>query len=101
MILMSDMNFGKFILFFAAFVICGAQAALAGDFKIIGADELNKLLDKKPGVTVLVDARTQEEFREGHLPGAINVPPDKVSAIGSLLPKDRAKLVVFYCRGYD
>lgn len=45
----------------------------------------------------LIDVRTPEEFSDGHIPGAINVPLDtlgqRLDAIG---PKDAA--VVVYCR---
>jgi rhodanese-related sulfurtransferase len=72
--------------------------ASALDFSSIGAEELKKLVDAKKQVTI-VDARTEKEFREGHVPSAINVPPDKVSGIAALLPKDKNSLLVFYCRG--
>ena len=36
-------------------------------------NELGRLLKKDSGIT-LIDARTAEEFDEGHIPGAINVP---------------------------
>ncbi len=35
-------------------------------------NELNQLL-KKDGEVTLIDARTSEEFAEGHVPGAINI----------------------------
>jgi rhodanese-related sulfurtransferase len=48
---------------------------------------------------VVVDARSEEEFREGHIPKSINIPPEKFGMIASLLPKDKKALIVFYCRG--
>jgi phage shock protein E len=46
----------------------------------------------------LVDVRTPEEFAEGHMPGALNVPVDVLSARapGELAPQDGP--VVVYCR---
>lgn len=32
----------------------------------------------KTGKTPLVDVRTKEEFTQGHLPGAINIPLDQI-----------------------
>ncbi|MBC7172924.1 MAG: rhodanese-like domain-containing protein [Polyangiaceae bacterium] len=46
---------------------------------------------------LLLDVRTREEFAAGHLPGAINVPVQELSArIGEVGPKDRP--IVVYCR---
>jgi phage shock protein E len=46
----------------------------------------------------LIDARSPEEFATQHLSGAINVPFDTVDANVELLPADKEKLVVVYCR---
>jgi rhodanese-related sulfurtransferase/DNA-binding transcriptional ArsR family regulator len=51
---------------------------------------------KKRLVTVL-DVRPEDEFRAGHLPGAINVPIDKLERFLVKLPRD--KEVIAYCRG--
>jgi len=72
--------------------------ASAGDFKNITADELKKMLDKKTKL-VLVDARSQQEFSQGHIPLSVNIPPDKIESISTLLPKNKKINVVFYCRG--
>ena len=72
--------------------------ASAENFKNINADELKTMLDKKTKM-VLVDARPGPEYSEGHIPKAINIPPEKVEVIGTLLPKNKKNLIVFYCRG--
>lgn len=72
--------------------------ASADVFKIINADDLKKMIDAKKQI-VLVDSRTEQEFAQGHIPTAINIPPEKVNGIGALLPKSKTVPVVFYCRG--
>ena len=47
------------------------------------------------GVTVL-DIRTPEEYAEEHLPGAVNLPAERLSEAKSLLPP---RPVLVYCRG--
>ena len=42
---------------------------------------------------VLIDVREADEFRAGHIPGAINVPLSEIHSIG--IPKD--KQVFVYC----
>lgn len=47
----------------------------------------------------LVDARTQVEFAEAHIPGAILVPARLVATKLPEIVKDKARQVVFYCNG--
>lgn len=72
--------------------------AYAQDFKNITADELKSMLDKKTKA-VVVDTRTAEEYRQGHIPTAVSLPPERLGSIAGLLPKDKKALLVFYCRG--
>lgn len=51
----------------------------------------------KSGLVTVLDVRPEEEFAAGHLPGAINVPVEKLEGFLSRLPKKRE--VVAYCRG--
>lgn len=44
----------------------------------------------------VLDVRSPEEFREGHIPGAVNVPYDQIAARIAEVPKN--KDVVLYCR---
>lgn len=48
------------------------------------------------GVTVL-DVRPEEEYRTGHIPGALSVPLDHLKEILTRLPADQE--IVAYCRG--
>jgi rhodanese-related sulfurtransferase/DNA-binding transcriptional ArsR family regulator len=51
----------------------------------------------KNGLITVLDVRPAEEFAAGHLPGALNVPVEKLQAYLSKLPK--RKEVIAYCRG--
>ena len=51
----------------------------------------------KEGLVTVLDVRPAEEFAAGHIPGAINVPLDKLEGLLASLP--RRKEVVAYCRG--
>ena len=46
----------------------------------------------------VIDVRTAEEFRQGHLPGAINIPYDEIASRVGELPPDRSQPIVLYCR---
>lgn len=45
---------------------------------------------------LLLDVRTPEEFAQGHLPGALNIPVDALEARLGEVPPERE--VVVYCR---
>jgi rhodanese-related sulfurtransferase len=46
---------------------------------------------------VLLDVRPTLEYDEGHIPGAISIPPDELPVRLEELPRDRA--IIAYCRG--
>ena len=63
---------------------------------LISRDELKVKLDRGDQFT-LVEAVPEEAYREAHLPGAINVPSDKVRELApTRLPNKGADIVV-YC----
>lgn len=69
----------------------------AKGFAVVAPDEARALL--AAGKDLFVDARTPEEFREGHIPGAVNIPAEALltgleSAMAGL-PGDKRLLV--YC----
>ena len=47
---------------------------------------------------LVIDVRTDQEFRDGHLPAAINIPYDVIAARANELPSDRTQPIVLYCR---
>jgi phage shock protein E len=60
-----------------------------------------ELLDANTKSIVVVDVRTPEEFQQGHVPNAINVPLSDIIDNPAILTASKEKLVVLYCRsGY-
>jgi rhodanese-related sulfurtransferase/DNA-binding transcriptional ArsR family regulator len=51
----------------------------------------------RKGLVTVLDVRPAEEYAAGHVPGAINVPIDKLEGYLAKLPK--RKEVIAYCRG--
>lgn len=82
------------------------QKRLEHDYQEIGLDEVLAVL-KDPetarGLNVFIDARKEDDFAEGHIPGAIWCSPYEIEkCINTVL--DRAKgadKVVVYCDGGD
>jgi len=49
------------------------------------------------GLLTVLDVRQADEFKAGHLPGAVNIPLKELERRITELPKDQD--VVAYCRG--
>ena len=71
----------------------------AQNFNNLTAEQVKNLIEQ-PGKVLLVDARPEKEYTQGHIPTAINIPPPHFSSIEKYLPKDKNSTVIFYCRGY-
>lgn len=56
-----------------------------------------ELLLEQPGLTI-IDVRTPEEYAEGHLPGAINIPLNELERNFSELKLDPEQPLALYCR---
>jgi rhodanese-related sulfurtransferase len=61
----------------------------------VDATELMERLSN--GKVTVLDVRPEEEYRAGHMPGALSVPVDTLEAALQTLPRDRE--IVAYCRG--
>lgn len=84
------------------FVMVGAATfALALEAKSVSFAEVKALLEKTPaeGGYVVIDARPENKFFEGHLPGAINIAWQEMKERLGELPKDKNTKLVFYCGG--
>jgi rhodanese-related sulfurtransferase len=63
--------------------------------EVVDATELMERLTV--GSVIVLDVRPEEEYRAGHIPGALSVPVEKLVAALQTLPRDRE--IVAYCRG--
>ena len=48
---------------------------------------------------LIVDSRIVPEFREGHIPGSLNMPFAEMGALRAKLPADKNHPLCFYCNG--
>ena len=63
----------------------------------ITAQEAKEIMDREEGYVIL-DTRTQEEYDEGHIPGAILIPHDEILQKAESLLTDKDQLILVYCR---
>ena len=62
----------------------------------ISTKALKNKLDNKEEVT-LVETLAPERFWEAHLPGALNIPPEKVEDLAPKVLPDKNAEIVTYC----
>ncbi len=63
----------------------------------ITAQQAKEIMDSREGYVIL-DTRTQEEYDEGHIPGAILIPYDEILEKAEGILTDKNQLILVYCR---
>ena len=63
----------------------------------ITAEEAKQIMDSEEGYIIL-DVRTQEEYDQGHIPGAILIPDTEVEVTAEEVLTDKDQLLLVYCR---
>ena len=63
----------------------------------ITAQEAKEIMDTREGYVIL-DTRTQEEYDQGHIPGAVLLPYDEVLQKAETILTDKNQLILVYCR---
>ncbi len=76
---------------------CLQREFLAGREGMEPVDRDELLARVRGGQVTVIDVRPREEYRAGHIPGALSVPLDELEQRLSELPRDRE--IVAYCRG--
>lgn len=76
-------------------IVAGPEYARKIETTRISAPELNKMIESRAREYVLVDVRDEAEFKEGHIPTAINIPVEIFASRSDVLPKE--KNIIVYC----
>lgn len=75
--------------------VTAAYLEQRGAMEPVGGDELLRRVSE--GKVTVLDVRPAEEYRAGHIPGAVSIPVADLRARLKELPKGRT--IVAYCRG--
>lgn len=62
----------------------------------IGRDELRAKMDRGDPF-ILLEVLAPQYYRHSHLPGALNLPPDKVDEMTPTMLPDKGTEIVLYC----
>ena len=63
----------------------------------ITAEEAKQIMDSEEGYIIL-DVRTQEEYEQGHIPGAIVISHEEIAEKAEEVLTDKDQLILVYCR---
>lgn len=85
-------------LLFCLFVpACAPSAPSEAAYRRITPTEAKAIMDEKEDCVIL-DVRTQEEYVEGHIPGAILLPDYEIAERAESVLTDKSQCILVYCR---
>ena len=80
------------------FAIAGCSSGGGAlSYEQINGAEAKALMDRESGY-IIIDARTQSEYDEGHIPGAILIPEYEIAQRAENELPDKKQLILVYCR---
>ena len=75
----------------------GCSGGGSATYDQISGAEAKALMDSESGY-IIIDARTQEEYDQGHIPGAILIPEYEIADRAEKELPDKNQLSLVYCR---
>ena len=75
----------------------GCSDGGSATYEQIDGAKAKALMDSESGY-IIIDARTQEEYDQGHIPGAILIPEYEIADRAEKELPDKDQLILVYCR---
>lgn len=76
---------------------CGENTGKEGIYVSISAQEAKQIMDTEANFLIL-DVRTQAEYDQGHIPGAVLIPDTEIRSKAAQTLPDKNQLILVYCR---
>ena len=76
---------------------CDGENGKASTYEQITAEQAKTIMDTEKDY-VIIDARTEEEFAEGHIENAILIPEYEIANRAKNELPDKEQLILVYCR---
>ena len=86
-----------FILSLMLLSSCGTPGSSSSGYRQISMDEAVKMMREEKNYIIL-DVRRPDEYAQGHIPGAINVPNEEIGTEQIKELPDKSQLILVYCR---
>ena len=91
----------RFLLMLLTFALpfgcVGCSDGGSATYEQISGAEAKALMDGESGY-IIIDARTQSEYDQGHIPGAIMIPEYEIADRAEKELPDKNQLILVYCR---
>ena len=87
----------SFLLLLFLLAGCTASNEQENSYRQISMDEAVTMMEEESSYIIL-DVRTPEEFRERHIPNAINIPNETIGSEDIQELPDKDQLILVYCR---
>ncbi len=78
-------------------VLLLTACAQAASYEQITQEEAKQIMDTTKGY-ILLDTRTQEEYDQSHIPGALLIPHTEIAQRAEEALPDKDQLILVYCR---
>ena len=76
---------------------CGSENGKSSTYEQITAEQAKTIMNTEKDY-VIIDARTEEEFAEGHIKNAILIPEYEIAQRAEKELPDKEQLILVYCR---
>ena len=76
---------------------CGSENGKSSTYEQITAEQAKTIMDTEQDY-IIIDARTEEEFAEGHIENAMLIPEYEISERAEKELPDKEQLILVYCR---
>lgn len=76
---------------------CGAAEQPGSTYRQITQEEAAKMMQEQSGY-ILLDVRTQAEFEQAHIPGAVCIPNETIGTDEIPALPDKNQMILVYCR---
>lgn len=73
------------------------NGAKTNEIRHVSMNDIVKIMEENKDY-VIVDVRTPDEYKEGHIPNAINIPNETINETVYNKLKDKNQLILIYCR---
>ena len=85
------------IMLLALLALAGCKGEKTMTYEQITQEEAKRIMDTQTDY-VLLDTRTDEEFAQGHIEGAIMIPEYEITEKAESVIPDKDTLILVYCR---
>jgi len=86
-------------LLFSMFLVALSLPAFGGGVGTLTSVELKAMIDRNEPGLVIIDSRSQSQYEEAHIKGALSIPLDMMEKNPELPGVQKDARIVFYCSG--